>query len=191
MKSEIKAVIEGMLFLSGDEGIDIEKLIEVLEIKKEEFCSILEDLKKDYQNENRGIRIEHIGQTLKLVTKKEHKNYYEKYFSFDVDTTLSPSALEVLAIIAYNEPISRMEIDEIRGVNSSHQVRRLVQKNLIESKGKSELPGRPNVYGITNTFLEYFGLSSKEDLPKIEVEESIEDVDLYHSRYQEKTTSEN
>ena len=180
--NQMKAVIEGMLFLSGDEGIDIHKLIEVLGVSKEEFDQALEELKQDYYSESRGIRIEHIEDQLKLVTKKEHKDYYEKYFSFDIDTTLSTSALEVLAIVAYNEPITRMEIDEIRGVDSSYQVRKLLSKKLIESKGKSELPGKPNQYGITNTFLEYFGLSSKEDLPKIEMNESVEDVDLYESK---------
>jgi len=182
---QVRAVIEGMLFLSGDEGIDIHKLKEVLQISDEEFNQSLQELKEDYKQETRGIRIEQIGDLLKLVTKKEHKDYYEKYFSFDVDTTLSSSALEVLAIIAYNEPITRMEIDEIRGVNSSHQVRRLLSKNLIESKGKSELPGKPNLYGTTTTFLEYFGLSSLSELPKIEVEEEEKEMDLYDTRYKE------
>ena len=183
--NNIKAVIEGMLFLSGDEGIEINKLIEVLEIDENNFDKVLDQLKKDYDCEDRGIRIEQIGKTLKLVTKKEHKDYYEKYFSFDIDTTLSTSALEVLAIIAYNEPITRMGIDEIRGVDSSYQVRKLLSKNLIECKGKSDFPGRPNLYGTTETFLDYFGLLSKDDLPKIEVDEIIEDVDLYESKYKE------
>ncbi len=183
--NNIKAVIEGMLFLSGDEGIEINKLIEVLEIDENNFYKVLDELKKDYEHENRGIKIEQVGKTLKLVTKKEHKDYYEKYFSFDVDTTLSTSALEVLAIIAYNEPITRMGIDEIRGVDSSYQVRKLLSKNLIECKGKSELPGKPNLYGITDTFLDYFGLLSKDDLPEIKMDDITEDVDLYESKYKE------
>ncbi len=181
----MEAVIEGMLFLAGDEGIEKEKLREVLKISEEQLNKDIEQLKETYQSEKRGIRLEIIGNNLKLVTKKEHKQYYEDYFSFDLDTTLSPSALEVLAIIAYNEPITRVEIDEIRGVNSSHQVRKLVQKNMIEPKGKSNLPGRPMLYGTTTTFLDYFGLESIQDLPKMDMEE-IEELDLYDSKYTEK-----
>ena len=180
----MEAVIEGMLFLAGDEGIEKEKLREVLKISEEQLNKDIEQLKETYQSEKRGIRLEIIGNNLKLVTKKEHKQYYEDYFSFDLDTTLSPSALEVLAIIAYNEPITRVEIDEIRGVNSSHQVRKLVQKNMIEPKGKSNLPGRPMLYGTTTTFLDYFGLESIQDLPKMDMEE-IEELDLYDSKYTE------
>ena len=181
----MEAVIEGMLFLAGDEGIEKEKLREVLKVSEEQLNKDIEQLKETYQSEKRGIRLEIIGNNLKLVTKKEHKQYYEDYFSFDLDTTLSPSALEVLAIIAYNEPITRVEIDEIRGVNSSHQVRKLVQKNMIEPKGKSNLPGRPMLYGTTTTFLDYFGLESIQDLPKMDMEE-IEELDLYDSKYTEK-----
>ena len=105
----------------------------------------------------------------------------------DIDSDLlSTSALETLAIIAYNQPMVRSQIDEVRGVDSSYNVRRLVLKGLIEEKGRSELPGRPILYGTTDKFLSHFGISSLAELPKIESDEEIdEDVDLFESKYQE------
>ena len=103
----------------------------------------------------------------------------------EASETLSNSALETLAIIAYNEPITRVTIDEIRGVSSAHIVRKLVFKNLIKEVGKSELPGRPILYGVTDQFLDYFGLSSTKELPKIEIEENFEEKELYDSKYNE------
>ena len=102
-------------------------------------------------------------------------------------STLSGAALETLAIIAYNQPITRVEVDEIRGVSSVHHVRKLLLKNLIREMGKSDLPGRPMSYGVTDEFLDYFGLSSIEDLPKIKIEDISENeqVDLFGSKYKE------
>ena len=94
--------------------------------------------------------------------------------------------METLAIIAYNEPITRAQVDELRGINSSQMIRNLIAKDFVKELSKSTLPGRPNLYGITNQFLDYFGLSSKEDLPKLEDITTNEDnVDLYESRYKE------
>ena len=104
---------------------------------------------------------------------------------------VSQSALETLAIIAYNEPITRSEIDELRGVNSSQMVRNLIAKDFIKVVGKSDKLGRPNLYGITNEFLDYFGLESKEDLPSIEeIKSDKDDVDLYNSKYKEEEIEE-
>ena len=120
------------------------------------------------------------------LTPFEHKYFYEKYVEKDSVKTLSQSALETLAIIAYNEPITRAQVDELRGINSSQMIRNLIAKDFVKELGKSTLPGRPNLYGITNQFLDYFGLSSKEDLPKLEdITTNEDDVDLYESRYKE------
>lgn len=183
----MEAVVEGLLFLAGDEGISFQKLVETLEIEEIKLNKILCDLENKYKSETSGITIEMLGSKIKLTTKKEHNMYYEKFFSFDEDGTLSPSALEVLAIIAYNDPITRGEVDEIRGVSSSYIIRKLLGKNLVESKGKSELPGRPNLYGVTERFLDYFGLANTDELPEIETKE-VENIekDLYNSKYVEK-----
>ena len=114
----------------------------------------------------------------------EYKEYYQKMVDIESDM-LSTSALETLAIIAYNQPIVRNQVDEIRGVDSSYNIRKLVLKGLIEEKGKSELPGRPILYGTTNKFLDHFGLESINDLPKIEEVEEKDEVDLFESKYQE------
>lgn len=182
----LKAVLEGLLFVSGEEGLTIEEITDVLECPFEEAKTLLKELALDYQSETRGIRLEIFGSRFKLTTKKEHKSYYEKLVSEVDSPNLSQAALETLAIIAYNEPITRVEVDEIRGVGSAHLVRRLLLKNLIEERGKSDLPGRPMLYGTTENFLDFFGLSKREDLPKIEeIEVSEEETNLFESKYTE------
>ena len=154
-----KAVIEGILFVSGSEGITLEELARVLEKNEEQVETLLQELKNDYQSEERGIQLEKYGDLYKLTTKKEHKSFYEKLVFVQDNPNLSQAALETLAIIAYNEPITRVEVDEIRGVGSAHLVRKLLMKNLIEERGKSDLPGRPMMYGTTKEFLDFFGLN--------------------------------
>ena len=179
----LKAVIEGLLFVSGDDGISYEKMRSILEISSDELDKLLNDLMDDYNNDDRGITIKKFGSEYKLVTKKEHSLYYKKLVDGEASEGLSNSALETLAIIAYNQPITRVMVDEIRGVSSAHIVRKLVFKNLIKEVGRSELPGRPILYGVTEQFLDYFGLNSIEELPKIEIESKNEDVELYDSKY--------
>ena len=181
----MQGILEGLLFIGGDEGVTIEKVKSVLEIDDEKLNYLINNLKESYENEDRGIRLEQAGDTLKLVTKLEYKDYYKKMVDIDSDL-LSTAALETLAIIAYNQPMVRSQIDEVRGVDSSYNVRRLVLKGLIEEKGRSELPGRPILYGTTDKFLSHFGISSLAELPKIEEDEvDTEDVDLFESKYQE------
>ena len=181
----MQGILEGLLFIGGDEGVTIEKVKSVLEIDDEKLNYLISNLKESYENEDRGIRLEQAGDTLKLVTKLEYKDYYKKMVDID-SVILSTAALETLAIIAYNQPMVRSQIDEVRGVDSSYNIRRLVLKGLIEEKGRSELPGRPILYGTTDKFLSHFGLSSLSDLPKIEEEDiESEDVDLFESKYQE------
>lgn len=175
-------VLDGLLFVSGDEGITKKNIEKILEISEDEVNSLIEKLKKETLN--RGVCIKEYGEKIKYVTKEKHFEYYKKFFNNDDGGFLSPSALETLAIIAYNEPVTRVMIDEIRGVSSAHIVRKLVFRNLIEEKGRSELPGRPILYGVTDGFLDYFGLSSLEELPKIKIEEK-EEVELFSSKYTE------
>lgn len=186
--NEIKkiAVLEGLLFAVGDDGLTMEQIINILELTKEEAFQLIDELKKVYDDNNRGIRIHFLGNTFKLTTKKEHHIYYEKLITNEENNTLSNSALETLAIIAYNEPITRIQIDEIRGVQTGQLVRKLVAKGLVKEAGRSNLPGRPILYQTTSEFLDYFGLSTINDLPKINiVEEEKDEVDLYNSKYKE------
>ena len=151
----LKAVLEGILFIVGDEGTTIKDMVNVLGVNEEEVKSLLLELKKDYENDNRGLKISYLGNAFKLTTKEEHKEFYEKLVTDSKTTNLSNAALEVLAVIAYNEPITRLEIDEIRGVNSSQIVRRLLARGFIKVCGKSDNIGKPNLYRTTNDFLDF------------------------------------
>lgn len=179
-------ILEGILFVVGDEGINLKNLCEVMNISLDEAKELLLKLKESYENDARGIRISYLGDAFKLTTKECHKEYYQKLVENPEANTLSPSSLEVLAIIAYNQPITRIEIDTMRGVSSGHIIRRLVAKGLVKEAGKSKMPGRPNLYRTTSDFLDYFGLSSLNELPEIE-EEQIEDEEseLFTSIYKE------
>ncbi len=184
---DLKGVIEGILFVVGDEGITLDKICEILAITMEDAKKLLKELKTNYEKEDRGIRISYLGDSFKLTTKQEHKEYYERLVENPDNNLLSPSALEVLAIVAYNQPITRIEIDEMRGVSSTHMIRRLVAKGLLKEAGKSTMPGRPNLYKTTSDFLDYFGLATINDLPAIDMteKESEEESDLFTSIYKE------
>ncbi len=185
----LKGVLEGILFVVGDDGATLKELMDILEIDKENLESLILELKSDYEKEDRGIRLSILGDAFKLTTKKEHRDYYSKLLTSDEANTLSPSAIETLAIIAYNEPITRVEVDEIRGVGTAPMIRKLVAKGLIKEVGKSDLPGRPILYKTTSEFLDYFNMESLSDLPKIdETTEVIDAVDLYESKYTEEDT---
>lgn len=181
----LMAVLEGLLFVVGDEGITLENVCEILNLNMNEAKELLLKLKTSYESEDRGIRISYLGDAFKLTTKKEHKDYYEKLIESPHSNTLSPSALEVLAIIAYNQPLTRIEVDELRGVSSAHIIRRLVAKGLVKEAGKSTMPGRPNLYRTTSEFLDYFGLSTISDLPDIDSKSLSQDGDLYTSIYKD------
>ena len=184
----LKSVTEGILFVVGDEGITLKELSDTLGVSENEVKEILSNLRHDYESNERGLRISFLGNTFKLTTKSEHKMYYEKLVTDSKTFTLSNASLEVLAIIAYNEPITRVKIDEIRGVSSSQIVRKLLARGFIKECGKDNSIGKPNLYKTTNEFLDYFGLATKEDLPKLDIKNSPVDnseVELYKSNYKE------
>lgn len=182
-----KAVLEGLLFVAGEEGLTASEIQNLLEVSEYEFQKLISELDEDYKKEDRGIQIAFLGNCYKLVTKQEHKEYYQKLVTTEENSSLSDATLETLAIIAYNAPITRSKIDEIRGVSSVHHVRKLLLKNLVREVGRSDLPGRPILYGVTKEFLDYFGLSTLEDLPEItmDVSKEQEQVDLFESKYKE------
>ena len=174
-------VLEGLLFVVGDEGLTIEEICDTMAISVSEAKELLKNLQKEYENDYRGIRISYLGESFKLTTKKEHKDYYEKLITTK-ESVLSQAQLEVLAIVAYNEPITRVEIDNIRGISSAHIVKKLVSKDLIKVSGKSQMPGKPNLYKTTHEFLDYFGLSSLSDLPDVSMFNSEEENQELFSR---------
>ncbi len=179
-------VLEGILFVVGDEGINLSTLTEIMSINETEAKDLLLNLKKSYEEKNRGLRISYLGDAFKLTTKTEHKEYYEKLVVNPETNTLSQAALEVLAIVAYNQPITRVEIDELRGVSCTHVIRKLIAKGLLKEAGKSDMPGRPNLYKTTSEFLDYFGLATISDLPEIKIEKDVnDDTELFTSIYKE------
>ena len=181
-------VLEGILFVVGDEGITLKQVCEIMSIEAEEAKKLLLELRSTYEKEDRGIRISYLGDAFKLTTKKEHKEYYEKLIENPSTNLLSNAALETLAIIAYNQPITRVEIDELRGVSCSHIIRKLVAKGLVKEAGKSDMPGRPNLYKTTSEFLDYFGLATLADLPEIKETKNAEDEkELFTSIYKEES----
>jgi len=183
---KLLGILEGILFVVGDEGITLKTLCETMKINEEEAKNLLSDLKKSYEEEDRGLRLSFLGDAFKLTTKKKHKEYFKTLIDNPETNTLSPAALETLAVIAYNEPVTRLEVDELRGVNTSYLIRKLVAKGLIKEEGKSPLPGRPNLYVTTKEFLDYFGLATKKDLPKYDNDINLEDdIELFTSIYKE------
>lgn len=182
------SALESILFAVGEEGITLVDLTSILEKESEEVLELLNTLEKKYnEDENSGIELKLLGNSYKLVTKEKNSEYLKKLVE-ETSNSLSQSALETLAIVAYNEPITRIQIDEIRGINSSQMLRNLMNKGFVEVAGKSDLPGRPNLYKTTNRFLDYFNLSSIKDLPKIDMDdiEVLEEDDLFLSKYKEK-----
>ena len=186
-----KAVLEGLLFVVGEDGLTLEQIEDVLGVDEDTAKSLIMELKKDYEDETRGLRIDFLGNRFKITTKFEHKEYYQKLIENPETNFLSQAALETLAIIAYNEPITRIQVDTIRGVGSTSIIRKLVAKGFIKESGRSDMPGRPILYETTHEFLDYFGLSSIEEFPNIDdiinsVEKEEDDnKDLYTSKYSE------
>ncbi len=182
----MEEVLEGLLYIQGDIGLTIEEIAKTLDIDEEEAKRVVLNLKCYYDDNKRGLRLRFLGNTIKLTTREEHKEYYQKLLESPVNNVLSVPALETLAIIAYNEPITRGQVEKLRGVDSTFVIRTLVARGLIKECGKSDLPGRPLLYKTTDDFLDYFGLSSREELPDIsKLEEDTNPKDLYTSIYKE------
>lgn len=182
-----EAILEGLLFVVGDEGLTLDNICEIMLIDKSEAQELLKKLREEYNKDNRGIRISFIGESFKLTTKQEHKEYYQKLITTRGSNSLSQAALETLAIIAYNQPITRMEVDELRGISSINMIRKLMAKDLVKISGKSSLPGKPNLYRTTSEFLDYFGLATLGDLPDLPNinKAKEEEQELFTSIYKE------
>ncbi|GAB7386212.1 segregation/condensation protein ScpB [Bacillaceae bacterium] len=163
----IKAVIEGLLFVTGDEGLDARQIAEIVELDEDTVVDLLHDMQADYKRERRGLQIVEVAGAFQFTTLPEHAPYFEKLAQSPSHATLSQAALETLAIVAYRQPITRAEIEEIRGVKCEKAIHTLVSKRLIEEVGRAEGPGRPILYGTTKDFLEYFGLRSLDELPAL------------------------
>lgn len=173
------AKIEGLLFISGDEGITLADLAKISGFMKPAVIEMLIQLKQKYENnEDSALVLLNSGDTYRLATKHELAPIIKHYFEVPLTVPLTRALLEVLAIIAYRQPITRLEIDDIRGVQSSGALQKLMIRGLINSQGRLEAPGKPFLYGTTDNFLDYFGLSSLKDLPPLAKQEDLELDDM-------------
>lgn len=184
----MKAIIEGLLFISGEEGIDEKQIADVLEIDIVMVKELLSNLIEQYRSETRGMQIVELAGVYQLTTKQEHAPYFKRLINSPNSATLSQAALETLAIVAYKQPITRAEIEEIRGVKSERPIQSLVSKVLVKEVGRVEGTGRAILYGTTNDFLDHFGLKSLRELPPLPEKEddtALEEADLFFQRLQE------
>jgi len=163
-RQEKTEIIEAMLFAAGY-PVEISKIAEILTVSDGEVKEIVYDLHREYEESGRGIQLVFVEDSCQLCTKEKYEGYVRKVLGIRQSGKLSNSCLEVLAVIAYNQPITKAIIDDIRGVDSGYAIGVLTEKNLIESKGRLDAIGKPNLYGTTEDFLRVFGLSSLDDLP--------------------------
>ena len=170
---QYQAAIEAVLFASG-EPVAASRLAEVLEIDEETAGRLADDLMHDINTRGGGLMMVRLDERYQLCTNKDYAGYVRKALDIRRNTPLSQAAMEVLAIVAYNQPVTRAFIEQVRGVDCGAVVQGLVQKSLIEEKGRLELPGRPLLYGTTADFLRCFGVSSLEELPPLPQKEDEE-----------------
>ncbi len=164
--SELKKIIETLLFIT-DEPLSPSRIARICETEEKIVEELLEDIKHSYDTENRALSIVKIAGGWQMATRPEYSLWVRKLYSARLTTRLSNAALEVLGIIAYKQPVTKAEIEAIRGVDSSGPIDTLLERKLITSIGRKEVLGRPIMYGTTDEFLKHFGLNSLEDLPKI------------------------
>jgi segregation and condensation protein B len=182
-KKEIKNILEVLFFIT-DEPISLEKLNEIFDkkVNKEIFLEIIDEIKKEYEDRLAPIELRNVAEGYQFATKPEYSQWVRKLFKDKVTLRLSQSALETLAIIAYKQPITRAELEEIRGVETISVLEKLLERKLIKIVGRKEAVGRPLLYGTTNEFLRYFGLVSISDLPSLDElapSSTTENQDLY------------
>ncbi len=176
-KKTMKSAFESMMFVWG-EPLDVRLAAEVFNINTKEAYDCFKELQEEYEQEARGIRIREINRSFQFVTDIDNAEYIERLCTPVKVKRLSQSALEVLAIIAYRQPVTKGEIESIRGIRCDRVVDGLEAKGLVEQKGRSDRIGRPILYGTTDTFLKHFGFKSLKELPDIEDIESAMEADV-------------
>ena len=163
--NELAHVIEAILFVAG-EPVNVKDMQRALDVTEDETRQAIDALDSDYSFHRRGITLKRFGEHIQLSTRAEYAPYAERLLQPIQKQSLSQSALETLAIVAYRQPVTKLEMEAVRGVKCDYSVQSLVNKGLIEEVGRKEALGRPILYGTTDKFLSHFGLSSLKDLPK-------------------------
>ncbi len=171
-KREQKKLIEALLFLS-EEPVKADRIAMMLSISPDDAARLANELRQDLNDADRGLQIIETAGGFQLGTRPELAPYLEKAFSEDVSSNLTAAALEALAIIAYKQPVTRIEIESIRGVRCEHVLDNLIRRKLIKISGRKEGPGRPLLYSTTPDFLKYFGLMDLKELPPLDLENKL------------------
>ena len=182
-KERMLAILEGLLFLCGDDGLSVEQAAASMDATEEYVAELFDELQKYYLQESRGIEIARFGEKYRFLSKAAIHDAAKKLFQTSTEAKLSNAALETLAIIAYKQPITRVEIEEIRGVGADVMLRKLVARGLIQEDGRSEAAGRPILYSVTDEFLDSFKLLSLDELPELPQfgTEETDNGELFHS----------
>ena len=166
-KKTIKSALESLMFVWG-QPLNVKDAAEMFNVPWREVYDHMKELQEEYEEQARGIRIREIDKSFQFCTAQENGEYIERFCTPTKEKKLSQSAMEVLAIIAYKQPVTRSEIESIRGIKCERVIEGLAKKELIEEKGRSNGIGRPILYGTTKLFLEKFGFETLKDLPDIE-----------------------
>lgn len=175
-KKTYYSIIEALLFVSGD-PLHINTISSIIECSLEFTETLMEELAAEYENnKSRGLRIVNTNSEYQMMTKPVNSEHVQKLLKTNIRQSLSRAALETLAIIAYKQPITRVEIEEIRGVKSDRAIYTLLEKNLIKESGKKEVLGRPNLYRTTDEFLKHFDFNNLNQLP--ELEDLVKDIEI-------------
>lgn len=177
---KLKAILEGLLFLVGDDGLTVEQASKSMDISTKKAEQLFDALQKEYVDDSRGFEIERYGSRYRFLSKAFVHEAAKKLFSIDKISKLSNAALETLAIIAYKQPITRVEIEEIRGVGADVMIRKLEARGLIKEEGRSDAPGRPFLYSVTDEFMDAFKLLSLDELPDLPEFNKDNNDDLFH-----------
>ena len=176
-KKTIKAAFESMMFVWG-QPLDVKAAAEIFNINWKDAYAYFKELQEEYEQEGRGIRIREVNKSFQFVTAEENIEYIERLCTPVKHKRLSQSALEVLAIVAYKQPVTKGEIEAVRGIKCDRVIEGLQKKDLVAEVGRSTAIGRPILYGTTDTFLKYFGFENLKELPDIGNLESLSDVEV-------------
>ncbi len=166
----LKSVLESLLFAWG-EPLNINEISRILNLPASELSNVLDEMTRQFETDtNRGLIIQKFGNSYQITTRKENFEFIQNLLQTTINRSLSTAAMETLSIIAYKQPVTRVEIELIRGVKCSNVVKGLLDKGLIKEAGKLDKPGRPTLYATTDEFLRHFGLNSIEELPALNIE---------------------
>ena len=178
MNNNTKSIIESLLYIKGRDGTTVNEIKKVINLPVDDIRKLLKEMKKEYdQNVDRGITIQQYGDTYRLLTKKENHDILTLIYDTKTKSPLTQSLLETLAIVAYNQPCPSSLIEKIRGHNALNGLEKLTKLDLIKCIGRANTPGKPYLYEITNKFYDLFGIKSIKELPNIDKNINLDDLD--------------